>query len=357
MPRLAVAVSVAAIVAGHHCIHDEVADAVSESAWSQSYGLQSIDLDASASVTARSIRHLETSTSTTSGSPLRVVPYFDNVTLGALLADKRSLVIDYLVPAAVSFWSQALRVIPVQGSLFAAPPCTSAWNTVPSTCANLAPSSYCFEMPYPPEHYSPLRVCSTCLSAGCATGNCTVVRPNNTGIPNADMVMYIRATTTSRCTDNTLAYAITCQRDQFDRPTFGMINFCPDYLDTSTLEGPSYDIQVTTALHEFAHALGFSSASFPLMRNRDGTPRTTRQGGSRTGRAVASTGTCANGTSITSTGLPSNATVVYQNVRGHAVTYMATPTVVAFATSHFNCSSVVGAEIENNDGSCMGSHW
>ncbi|ETW05215.1 hypothetical protein H310_04202 [Aphanomyces invadans] len=36
---------------------------------------------------------------------------------------------------------------------------------------------------------------------------------------------------------------------------------------------------------------------------------------------------------------------------------MATPAVAAFTRAHFNCSSAVGAEIENNDGSCIGSHW
>ncbi|ETW05214.1 hypothetical protein H310_04201 [Aphanomyces invadans] len=226
MPREAWMLAIVGVLAdamagGHRCIHDEVADTMSEAVWSQVYGSNTIDLDGLASVISNhatsSTRLLETASSS---SPLRIVPFFDNMTLGAIPTDKRSLVEDFLVPAAVSFWSQALLVIPVQGSLYAAPPCTSTWNTVPSVCASLATTSSCIEMPYPTEHYSPIRVCSTCTSAGCATGNCTLALPNNTGVPNADMVMYIRAATTSRCMTNTLAYASSCQRDQFDRPTF-----------------------------------------------------------------------------------------------------------------------------------------
>ena len=37
-----------------------------------------------------------------------------------------------------------------------------------------------------------------------------------------------------------------------------------------------FDEQLATAIHELIHALGFSSSSWPLFRNADGSPMTPR---------------------------------------------------------------------------------
>lgn len=51
---------------------------------------------------------------------------------------------------------------------------------------------------------------------------------------------------------------------------------CPTAIDTDTNE---WESQFGVAMHELAHALGFSSSSWPLFRDQDGTPRTPRDTG------------------------------------------------------------------------------
>ena len=75
------------------------------------------------------------------------------------------------------------------------------------------------------------------------------------------------------------AYASFCQQDQFYRPTFGVVNFCPNKItDSLTNDGLTADTILTDALwtstteHEIAHALVFTSNLFPLFRKIDGTP-------------------------------------------------------------------------------------
>ncbi|KAJ0394517.1 hypothetical protein P43SY_008096 [Pythium insidiosum] len=93
------------------------------------------------------------------------------------------------------------------------------------------------------------------------------------GVANADFILYVRAVKSKYCTDSVLAYASSCQKDQYDRPTFGMANFCPDQIKTDPRD---YESQLSTAMHEITHALGFSSQFYAYMRNPDGTPRTPR---------------------------------------------------------------------------------
>jgi leishmanolysin-like peptidase len=53
------------------------------------------------------------------------------------------------------------------------------------------------------------------------------------GIPNADTYVFVYAENVSSCAtsgSSVVAYASSCQRDQYDRPTFGVINLCPQVL-------------------------------------------------------------------------------------------------------------------------------
>jgi hypothetical protein len=94
-----------------------------------------------------------------------------------------------------------------------------------------------------------------------------------TGIADTDFAVYVFAASTAKCTGGTMAYAATCQRDQFDRPVLGAINICPNQIDVNSL-----DAQLMVVLHELAHALVFSASSWPLFRLSDAnrTPRTPR---------------------------------------------------------------------------------
>ena len=100
------------------------------------------------------------------------------------------------------------------------------------------------------------------------------------GLAGADFAVYVTAQhVAGRCaprgaTSGTLAYAATCQRDQFDRPTFARLNICPyallDPLNTPSYDGKGgmlYTSQLNAVVHELGHALGFSASSWPLQRH------------------------------------------------------------------------------------------
>jgi leishmanolysin-like peptidase len=283
--------------------------------------------------------------------PIRITPFYDTYSLGKLQDTTRAEVYK-VVGEAIQRISRALQVVPVSGNLFAERFCTSTFDTTPPVCHSIAEEEMCLEMPIPADHFAPLRYCDACKSKGCTSDKCNV-SPAGRGVANTDFLIYVRAENTASCqSGSTLAYASTCQQDQYDRPTFGMVNFCPAQLRTAA---SSFVRQVSTALHEFSHALGFSSRFFPLMRFDDGTPRTPRD---ETGRPrTYSTGTCPNGKQISYYVEPSNTTIKFSTERSHVVAKMVTPRVRAFVQEHFNCSTLEGAEIESQDGGCLGSHW
>ncbi|KAJ0403536.1 hypothetical protein ATCC90586_006791 [Pythium insidiosum] len=148
------------------------------------------------------------------------------------------------------------------------------------------------------------------------------------GVPNADFILYVRAVKSKYCTDSVLAYASSCQKDQYDRPTFGMANFCPDQIKTDPRD---YESQLSTAMHEITHALGFSSQFYAYMRNPDGTPRTPRD--ENGDPPVEKNTKCANGRTSGFYIRPGTTTVKTYN------------------------EHLEGAEIENQDDGCLGSHW
>ncbi|KAH9187363.1 hypothetical protein AeNC1_010657, partial [Aphanomyces euteiches] len=67
--------------------------------------------------------------------------------------------------------------------------------------------------------------------------------------------------------------------------------------------------------------------------------------------------TCPNGYVADWIQMPSDSTVQFFTERGHSVAKLVTPNVLAFVRSYFNCSTLNGAEIEDQDGRCLGSHW
>lgn len=126
---------------------------------------------------------------------------------------------------------------------------------------------------------------------------------------------------------STIAWAITCKQDQYDRPIAGMTNFGPNMINTSP---DQFEEQLATAIHEIAHALGFSGSFFGRFRKPDGS-----QWGA------------------------SNVVQQFQE-RGNTVSKIITPNVVSKIKEHFNCQNWpnVGAELENHGGSgTAGSHW
>ncbi|TDH73764.1 hypothetical protein CCR75_003640 [Bremia lactucae] len=159
-------------------------------------------------------------------------------------------------------------------------------------------------------------------------------------------LLYIRAASTSYCTNCILVYTSSSVR----LIHFQDANFCPSQISAS-LE--NFQAQVSTTMHEMTHALGFSS---PFFSYSDGTPRTSRDSQGRP--PIFETGTCPNNSTIDYYVELSTYTIQNFQERGHVVAKMVTPKVAAFVKAHFGCHTLEGAEIEQQDNSgCLGTHW
>jgi leishmanolysin-like peptidase len=282
--------------------------------------------------------------------PIRITAIYDNETLNLLTPEKRAVIMK-IIPDAIQRFQATLKVVRVQGNLFASRTCAIKWMTSPPACQTVLKSEQCLEMTIPADHFSSTRICSTCLSTGCKIGSCSTLAGGQ-GVPNSDFVLYVRAIDSSFCSGAVVAYAASCQKDQHDRPTFGMANFCPMQIKTNPDE---YEKQLSTAMHEITHALGFSAQFFSFMRNPDGTPRTERN---EYGNPVTMIkNKCPNGNDVDIFLAPSQSTVKYTNERNQVIARMVTPRVSQFVKDHFGCDQLEGAELESQDDGCIGSHW
>ena len=153
--------------------------------------------------------------------------------------------------------------------------------------------------------------------------------------PDVDYVLHITGRPTQ---GSTLAWALACSDAADGRPVFGQANFGPSMTTVTPMPGAHdganrarYADTLSTARHEVAHALGFSSSHFTKFV--DGV-----------------------------TGSPLGLSKVMQTTteRGRTVTKIITRKVVDAVKEHFNCDNwaSAGAEIEDGGGSGTGgSHW
>jgi len=148
-----------------------------------------------------------------------------------------------------------------------------------------------------------------------------------TGVPSADFVLYVTARPTG---GSTLAWALTCQSDQYRRPTAGHANFSPSRISTAA---DDYALQLSTAWHEIVHALGFSSSKFGDFRKPG---------------------------DITQTESYSNIIKTFTE-RGKTVSKIVTPNVITKVREQYGCNDpwpAAGFELEDYGGSgTAGSHW
>jgi len=147
-----------------------------------------------------------------------------------------------------------------------------------------------------------------------------------TGASNADFVLHVTARPTG---GSTIAWALTCQSDQNGRPVSGHANFAPSRISTAPED---YDLQLSTAVHEIAHALGFSSSKFSSFRK----PGTTRQESY------------------------SNIIRNFNELGKTGIKKIVTANVVAKSKEHYGCDAWAnaGAALEDFGGSgTAGSHW
>lgn len=214
--------------------------------------------------------------------------------------------------------------------------------------------------------------------------------PEGAGAENEDLHIFVTIQDSTECqnSDVLLAFATSCGVDQCDRPIFGTINFCPQKLENGV------DMLVSTAVHELAHVLVFSNVHFRNFRYSNGTPMIPRAADDDSNFQNEITYTCSS-TGYEWGASPGNYKYVDMSPnivnafseRGYScqcpigtssitagcfypsppylqvpscVVRMTTPTVLAEARSFFDCPTLDGAELENQEGngcSIIGSHW
>jgi leishmanolysin-like peptidase len=186
-----------------------------------------------------------------------------------------------------------------------------------------------------------------------------VIYTAGTGVENADFLIYVTSQTVGSCPvtagSGTLAFAASCRADQYDRPIVGYVNFCPVQIDETATEGStSWNTQLTTAIHEITHALGFSSSKFSYYRDHanGGQPHTSRNSFGQPNLGEISPW---------GTPIPKPATTVMTEAtteRGHSVYKIVTPKAVEKAREQFGCNTLNGVELENQGGAgTAGDHW
>lgn len=272
-------------------------------------------------------RRLQTTNSTGEDrfKPLRI--FYETKALDDIRDSSNAAKIDWfkseILPIAGNFWSNSLSVVPVSGNL-----------RISST--DLDSFAYCGDSEFTqvPNEYK------------------------STGVANTDLILFVSGSASERfCPPRTLAVAVSCNFDQFDRPTAGAVNVCLDNIVLSSDGTATPDVvgdYVDVLIHEVAHVLGHSSNSYRFFWDPDtGTPRTPRP-------FSASSVTCVDG-SVRSLVMPASNTMEFDvDSRGGIYASIVTPKVQAIARNQFNCQSISGAQLENlptRADSCTGDHW
>jgi len=253
-----------------------------------------------------------------------------NFETSALDAQRNSLngaQIDFIkneiLPRTKDFWTNALAVVPVLGNLYI-------------SASELDNRAYCGDSEFtevPVDHMSD-------------------------GVPDTDLMLYVSGAPSSRfCAGSTLAVAVACNFDQFDRPTAGAVNFCLDQIELredGTASPSIIQDNVDVAIHEAAHVLGMSSNSYRFFWDTETKePRTKRPFSTKTV-------TCVDG-QTRSLVLPDESTMkFFRAENGQRYASIVTPKVQAIARNQFNCKFLAGGQLENQPTgaeSCTGDHW
>lgn len=209
----------------------------------------------------------------------------------------------------------------------------------------------CGEMIVPKEHLSACSYCNP-TSRRCTTN----LASEGKGVANTQLLLYVSAKQTARCKkDQTIAYAAHCAQDtKTDRPVAGHANLCPNSISTDPKDLKAL---IATVKHELTHVLGFSVSLFAYYRDSNGQPLTERESvpgpipvDPRTGYAKWSDRVIKR---VVRTNWTTGEGAIDKEVH-----MMVTPTVVREVRKHFNCSTLEGAELEDqgSDGTSM-THW
>eukprot|EP00550_Attheya_septentrionalis_P006619 CAMPEP_0198291900 /NCGR_PEP_ID=MMETSP1449-20131203/9251_1 /TAXON_ID=420275 /ORGANISM="Attheya septentrionalis, Strain CCMP2084" /LENGTH=731 /DNA_ID=CAMNT_0043990585 /DNA_START=8 /DNA_END=2200 /DNA_ORIENTATION=+ len=256
--------------------------------------------------------------------PMRI--HFDTSALDQRRSVANGARIDFvkneILPRTGDFWSKALSVVPVSGNL--------------KIDRNGLNNDYCGHSEFslvPDNHIT-------------------------NGLPDVDLIIYVSGTpSTTFCGSNTLAVAVACNQDNFDRPTAGSINFCLEQIILGSDGTASDSIKQDNkdvAIHETAHVLGVSSNSFRFFRDHEtGTALTSRP-------FTATTVTCVDNVQRVVQIPDENTLKFFIATNGQRYASIVTPKVATIAKNIFNCQTLEGAQLENQptgDDSCYGDHW
>mmetsp|Transcript_46643 Transcript_46643/g.148944 ORF Transcript_46643/g.148944 Transcript_46643/m.148944 type:complete len:747 (+) Transcript_46643:85-2325(+) len=201
-----------------------------------------------------------------------------------------------ILARAINYWSRTLKTHRVTGTLRAERRGTGCMKyglgfqdwvlaSEPGFTCKGAESPVCGDGIRIPEKYlKETQICSkrcpqmletvahVFAHSGGICDNCTTL-PAGPGVFGYDYMALVTIKESSFCGEMTMAHASACVKDQCDRPIFGWVNFCTSMV---SLHPKDVDRQVSTAIHELAHALAFSSHLFGFFRNVDGTPKMQR---------------------------------------------------------------------------------
>ncbi|CAH8597076.1 unnamed protein product [Schistosoma haematobium] len=279
-----------------------------------------------------------------------VVIYAESIRRHRLFHDFKREVID----VAFRFWERALSVRrPPNRKLLAERGCVEQsffrdLTTGKIFCkSQCKPKATCYNHPIPDEYASG-------CSVGSGVGSLREVYRDGPGFAPNQYVVFVSSVNEHGClSGRTLAYAGACEtHPTTDRPIMGMINFCPEKME---IEEPGRTMMLGTAIHEMAHALGFSKSNYALMRDRDGRPLTPRD--PRTGKPPLNPQRQYDPSEITVRRIARP----WLTAAGSFIktfSSFVTPTLLAVGRKHYNCPNLDGIDIENEGGEgTAGSHF
>ncbi|KAI0241970.1 Leishmanolysin-like peptidase [Lamellibrachia satsuma] len=278
---------------------------------------------------------------------MRLFVYYDPVSIPALPAAGRNIIKNVLIPEAVTYFRNTLKVRSSSVNIRLFRSCSTyhvyyiRGDIRPYCGRGCRATTKCGSTTVPADH----------LTA------CYKVQYNRRaqeGVDAAgvdtDYVLYVSAVNTANCAGTVVAYARHCQLERaLDRPVAGYINICPGGIGTRP---QNLHFEKATIKHEIYHALGFARSLYRFYRDRNGDPLTRRNAAS--GLPVIAGG-----------GWSSNVTrefarnwAVRSGIMQHTVTMFVMPTLIREARRHFGCDTLEGAELENQGsaGSKL-SHW
>ncbi|KAI6177221.1 hypothetical protein M3Y97_00883400 [Aphelenchoides bicaudatus] len=217
-----------------------------------------------------------------------------------------------LIPNATAFWTANLRLkggktngILLERACIGASDYKLGDRRI--CTLNCAPTTKCGEAIVPKRH---LFKCQSRIA--------NVEQKKSPKAVLTDFILYISAVNSTRCVDvNTVAYAVHCQQDSTNRPIAGNINICPNAL---SIKPHDQELLVSTIKHEIAHALVFSDALYPDFPTNP-IKMFERDWPTKDGQVIKR--------------------------RHYAIM---SPKVLAETRKHFNCSDLLGAELEDQGG-------